>query len=241
MAYTRQQFIAKIAPLAMADMRKTGILASLTIAQACLESANGNSGLTLKANNLFGIKGAYNGQKEVMPTTEYYNGKKCTVQAAFRKYPTWQESINDHSDLFLRLDRYKNLRGCKDYKLACKYVRDDGYATDPHYTAMLLKIIEDNKLYEYDTVKEDKQLKDAVHKIAGEFDINEPAWNDVANMKMQYVPGLIKKLGGIVEINSKITKCGMNFELERWKYIMSTGAYSANNVRALLIKYAATL
>lgn len=89
--------------------------------------------------------------------------------------------------------------------------------------------------------KEDKQLKEAVHKIAFEYDINEPSWNDVANMKMQYVPGLIKKLGGIVEINSKITKCGMNFELERWKYIMSTGAYSANNVRSLLIKYAATL
>ena len=90
-------------------------------------------------------------------------------------------------------------------------------------------------------VKEDKQLKEAVHKIAFEYDINEPSCNDVSKMKMQYVPGLIKKLGGIVEINSKITKCGMNFELERWKYIMSTGAYSANNVRSLLIKYAATL
>jgi len=103
------------------------------------------------------------------------------------------------------------------------------------------KIIEDNKLYEYDTVKEDKQLKDAVHKIAMVHDINETSWDDVSKMKMQYVPGLIKKLGGIVEINSKITKCGMNFELERWKYIMSTGAYSASNVRSLLIKYAATL
>lgn len=90
-------------------------------------------------------------------------------------------------------------------------------------------------------VKEDKQLKEAVHKIAMVHDINETSWNDVSKMKMQYVPGLIKKLGGIVEINSKITKCGMNFELERWKYIMSTGAYSANNVRSLLIKYAATL
>lgn len=241
MSYTRQQFIAKIAPLAMADMRKTGILASLTIAQACLESANGNSGLTLKANNLFGIKGTYKGQKEVMPTTEYYNGKKCTVQAAFRKYPNWEESIADHSGLFLRLDRYKNLRGCKDYKLACKYVREDGYATDPHYTVLLLKIIEDNKLYEYDTVKEDKELKDAVHKIAMAYSINETSWNNVTNMKMSNVPSLIKKLGGIVAINSRVTQKGMSFDLERWKYIISTGAYSTNNVRALLIKYAATL
>ena len=89
--------------------------------------------------------------------------------------------------------------------------------------------------------KEDNQLKEAVHKIAMVHDINETSWNDVSKMKMQYVPGLIKKLGGIVEINSKITKKGMSFDLERWKYIMSTGAYSANNVRALLIKYAATL
>ena len=88
---------------------------------------------------------------------------------------------------------------------------------------------------------EDKQLKEAVHKIAMEHNINEVAWNNVANMKMVNVPSLIKKLGGIVAINARITKCGMNFDLERWKYIISTGAYSANNVRALLIKYAATL
>ena len=88
---------------------------------------------------------------------------------------------------------------------------------------------------------EDKQLKEAVHKIAMEHNINEVAWNNVANMKMTNVPSLIKKLGGIVAINSQITKKGMSFDLERWKYIISTGAYSANNVRALLIKYAATL
>lgn len=90
-------------------------------------------------------------------------------------------------------------------------------------------------------IKEDKELKDAVHKIAMAYSINESAWNSVANMKMANVPSLIKKLGGIVAINSQITKKGMSFDLERWKYIISTGAYSANNVRALLIKYAATL
>lgn len=88
---------------------------------------------------------------------------------------------------------------------------------------------------------EDKQLKDAVHKIAMQFNINETSWNSVASMKMVNVPSLIKKLGGIVAINSRVTQKGMSFDLERWKYIISTGAYSANNVRALLIKYAATL
>ena len=88
---------------------------------------------------------------------------------------------------------------------------------------------------------EDKQLKDAVHKIAMAYSINESAWNSVSNMKMVNVPSLIKKLGGIVAINARVTKYGMSFDLERWKYIISTGAYSANNVRALLIKYAAAL
>lgn len=89
--------------------------------------------------------------------------------------------------------------------------------------------------------QKDKELKDAVHKIAMAYSINESAWNSVASMKMVNVPSLIKKLGGIVAINSQITKKGMSFDLERWKYIISTGAYSANNVRSLLIKYAATL
>ena len=83
-------------------------------------------------------------------TTEYYNGVKQRVMADFRKYPSWQESIADHSSLFNRLSRYSNLRGLKDYKLACKYVKDDGYATSPTYTQTLINTIEKYKLYEWD-------------------------------------------------------------------------------------------
>ena len=129
MAYSTEEFLNKIKPMVIEDMRKTGILASLTASQALIESNKGNSGLTQKANNLFGMKGAYNGQSVTMPTTEYYNGVKTTVNAAFRKYPSWAESIADHSGLFNRSSRYANLRGLTDYKLACKYVKDDGYAT----------------------------------------------------------------------------------------------------------------
>ena len=150
MAYTRESFIKAIAPVAQRDMEKTGILASLTIAQACLESANGNSGLTNKANNLFGIKGAYQGASVTMPTVEYYNGVKQTINAAFRKYPSWKESLEDHSSLFNRLDRYKSVRGEKDYKRACKNVQQAGYATDPQYSQKLISIIEANGLQKYD-------------------------------------------------------------------------------------------
>ena len=149
---TNNEFISKIGSMAKEDMQKTKILASLTIAQAILESNWGNSSLSVEPNNnLFGIKGEYNGKYVTLPTKEYMNGKWVTVNAKFRKYPSWKESIADHSALFNRLDRYKNLRGCTDYKLACRYVREDGYATDPSYTTKLINLIEKYNLNRFDT------------------------------------------------------------------------------------------
>ena len=150
MAYTADTFLEKFKPLAITDMRETGILASLTGAQAVIESNKGNSGLTQKANNLFGIKGKYNGQSVRMLTTEYYNGVAHRVYADFRKYPNWLDSINDHSSLFNRLARYKNLRGETDYVKACNNVAADGYATSPTYATTLLNTINKYKLYTSD-------------------------------------------------------------------------------------------
>ena len=150
MGYTAEQFLEIIKPMVIEDMKKNRIAASLTAAQAIVESRWGNSGLTQKANNLFGMKGKYNGQYVLMETSEYYNGIHTRVKAEFRKYPNWQESISDHSGLFWRSARYANLRGCTDYKLACKYVKDDDYATSPTYTQTLIKTIETYRLYNWD-------------------------------------------------------------------------------------------
>ncbi len=150
MSYTDTSFLATIKPYVIADMKSSGILASLTAAQAFIESNKGNSGLTQKANNLFGIKGSYNGQSVTMLTTEYYNGVAQKVNAAFRKYPSWAESIADHSAMFNRMSRYANLRGEKDYKKACTNVKNDGYATSPTYTQTLISCIEKYRLYEWD-------------------------------------------------------------------------------------------
>ena len=150
MAYTDKTFLAKIKPMVLKDMRETKILASLTAAQAFIESSKGNSGLTQKANNLFGIKGFYNGQSVQMLTTEYYNNVPVKVTANFRKYPSWQESINDHSGMFNRMARYKNLRGETDYVKACNNVHADGYATSPTYSTTLLTKINQFNLYEWD-------------------------------------------------------------------------------------------
>ena len=150
MAYKAQEFLDILKPYVIADMKQSGILASLTAAQAFIESNKGNSGLTTKANNLFGMKGQYNGQSVGMRTKEWVNGEYVTVIAQFRKYPSWAESIADHSGLFNRAKRYSNLRGLKDYQLACKYVKQDGYATAPDYTKTLISTIERYKLYEWD-------------------------------------------------------------------------------------------
>ena len=150
MAYTEQSFLRKIKPMVIKDMQESKILASLTAAQAFIESNKGNSGLTVQCNNLFGIKGQYNGQSETFWTTEYYNGVATRVRAAFRKYPSWQESITDHSGMFNRMARYKNLRGLTDYQKACVYVKQDGYATSPTYTNTLFTTINRLGLYAWD-------------------------------------------------------------------------------------------
>lgn len=151
MEYTPESFLAAIKPLVLEDMRKSGILASLTAAQALIESKYGNSGLTQEANNLFGITGTYNGQSVKMETKEYdKNGKPYKRIADFRKYPSWVESIADHSAMFNRLKRYANLRGCTDWKKATVNVKADGYATSPTYTQTLQNMIKKYKLMEWD-------------------------------------------------------------------------------------------
>lgn len=142
----QKQFVDRVSVLAVADMKKSGILASLTIAQAILESGWGKSALTREKNNLFGIKGK--GAK--FKTFEYINGKRVDITDSFKVYPDWETSVTDHSALFHRLSRYHNLIGETDYKEACKKVFADGYATAPNYTQALISLIEQYRLYEYD-------------------------------------------------------------------------------------------
>lgn len=214
---TNAEFVEKIGALASEDMKKTGILASLTIAQAILESAWGTSALAQAPNyNLFGIKGAYNGNYCEFNTSEYLNGKWVTVKAQFRKYPSWAESLADHSALFNTYDRYANLRGCTDYKLACRYVREDGYATDPSYTSKLINIIESNNLTRFDNVAVSTtpstnnsgtytvQAGDTLTAIANKYRTTVDslvALNNIADKNKIYV-GQILKISGTTSNNS---------------------------------------
>ena len=144
-------FIAYVAPHAIADMKKTGILASLTIAQAILESGFGTSELAVKGKALFGIKATnWTGKKYTKLTGEYVDGKYITVTADFRAYDSWAESIADHGAFLSSKSRYANLIGETDYKEACRKIKEDGYATSPTYTEKLIDLIERYDLMKYD-------------------------------------------------------------------------------------------
>jgi hypothetical protein len=162
-----EAFIEKIGALAKKDMEKHGICAAITTAQAILESGWGKSELTVNANNLFGMKKNLSGNtwagstwdgKSVYTkkTGEVYNGKRVTVTADFRKYPSVAASIGDHSAYLAGAmngtkKRYAGLVGCTDYKKAAQIIKDGGYATASDYVQKLCKIVEQYGLTKYNT------------------------------------------------------------------------------------------
>jgi flagellum-specific peptidoglycan hydrolase FlgJ len=157
-------FIREIAPYAQRIQEKYKILASLVIAQACLESDFGRSGLAQKGKNLFGVKGSYNGQSVTMRTHEYERGEKVLIDASFRKYPSWYESLEDLAKLYTNgvswdKNKYRPIIGETNYVMACKKVQECGYCTDPNYAAKLIQIIEKYNLIQYDKVGNKKPVK----------------------------------------------------------------------------------
>jgi len=151
----QKDFIARVGALASADMKQSGVLASLTIAQAILESGWGTSALATKANALFGIKAdaRWNGKTYSIATKECYDGANfVTVNAKFRAYGSWEQSIADHSAFLLAYSRYAAVIGQKDYRKACAAVHQAGYATDPGYADKLIRLIETYGLSAYDAV-----------------------------------------------------------------------------------------
>ena len=149
----RMEFINSIRDGALKGGRDYGIIPSLTIAQAILESGWGTSQLSKRAKNLFGIKAFsdWTGVRITLPTTEWYKGQMKIVEADFRAYDSFNESIEDHNKL-LGYSRYRPVRECADYKEACQKIYECGYATDPRYPEKLISIIESNRLFEFDGI-----------------------------------------------------------------------------------------
>ena len=168
---TEVQVIAKVGALFTADQKKSGILASISMAQFILESGYGKSELAQGANNCFGMKkslsgntwggSTWDGSSVYTKKTQEQNadGSYVTITADFRRYSCVEDSIADHSAYLLGAKngsklRYEGLKGCTDYKKAAQIIKNGGYATSLTYVDKLCSIIERWKLTQYDVAGE---------------------------------------------------------------------------------------
>ncbi len=149
----RTDYILKYKDAAISQMQSSGIPASITLAQACLESGFGTSRLAREGNNHFGIK------------CHDYKGRKMYVDDdvkddCFRVYDRVEDSFQDHSDFLRFRSRYAFLFDLDptDYKGWAYGLKAAGYATDPQYAVRLIDLIERYGLQQYDTVVSPDEL-----------------------------------------------------------------------------------
>ena len=175
---SNEKFIKTVGEIARKDMAENGLIASVTVAQAILESGYGTTDLAVNACNFFGMKcslsgntwtSAWDGKSEYTKKTDEQkkDGTVYVVTADFRKYPDLATSIKDHSLYLLGAKkgselRYKGLKGETDYKKAIQIIKDGGYATDINYVSKICNLIERYNLTQYDVIeapkKDDKKL-----------------------------------------------------------------------------------
>ncbi|OJG19891.1 N-acetylmuramoyl-L-alanine amidase [Enterococcus canis] len=152
---TKEEFIERIAPHARELQEAYGVLPSIIIGQAILESNWGQSQLASKYNNLFGIK-AYGDVKKIsLKTQEFVNEEWITTDGDFRVYDSWEESMDDHTNLFLNgtswnPQLYQGVIAADNYRAAAQALQDAGYATDPGYAQKVIEVIETYQLNKYD-------------------------------------------------------------------------------------------
>ena len=161
--------IATVAPIYQKVMKKTGMLASVGLAQFCLESGFATTDLAQNANNMHGMKCSLSGNtwansvwdgvsKYGKKSPEVYNGVTQMVYSEFRKYPSIYKSVQDRAAYFMGawLDaaqtkhRYPNINMIKDAETQVKLLKSGGYATDPNYVSKLMNIISRFNLTQYD-------------------------------------------------------------------------------------------
>lgn len=167
-------YIKTYKQIALSEMERTGIPASIKLAQGLLESDWGRSNLAIEANNHFGIKcgGSWNGS-EFFKIDDDRDDKGRIVESCFREYRHSEESFIAHSEFLLnQKDRYGFLFEYEstDYKSWAKGLKKAGYATDPSYPNKLITIIEKYELYQYDentaagiTESVDKKVQQSGH------------------------------------------------------------------------------
>ncbi|NLE34453.1 MAG: LysM peptidoglycan-binding domain-containing protein [Bacteroidales bacterium] len=141
------EYLNRYSALAVSEMKRTGIPASITLAQGMLESNYGRSRLATQGNNHFGIKchSSWTGKKI------YHDDNRRNE--CFRAYRSAEESYRDHSEFLVAGSRYRDLFRLSntDYKGWAHGLKKAGYATDPKYPELLIRKIEEYRLWAYDT------------------------------------------------------------------------------------------
>jgi len=141
----QERYMEQYKYMAISEMNRSGIPASIKLAQGILESQSGRSELAVNANNHFGIKCKSNWSGE---TYQYKdddldeNGE--LIHSCFRMYGSGEQSYIDHTDFILNRSRYKSLFSLpkNDYKAWAMGLKKCGYATDPNYGIRLIETIE---------------------------------------------------------------------------------------------------
>lgn len=150
---TEDAFVRAVADLAIRERERSGIPASITAAQAILESDWGRAPIARAGNNYFGIKcKSYWKGKTVMHPDDDYDKNGRLINSCFRAYSTVDESFRDHSDFLRTSDRYTKLfsHEVTDYKAWAHGLRHCGYATDKAYGDKLIALIERLELFALD-------------------------------------------------------------------------------------------
>ncbi|MDB3887339.1 glucosaminidase domain-containing protein [bacterium] len=158
---SRSQYIEKYKDDAIREMHRSGVPASITLSQGILESGDGNSPLAMYGNNHFGIK-CHAGWKGKTMRIDDDKRDEC-----FRKYNDVYESFKDHSEFLSTRGRYSSLFELKitDYKAWAKGLKKAGYATNPQYANLLIKIIEDHDLHKFDSYGKMPPKKPSKNKV----------------------------------------------------------------------------
>ena len=143
-----QNYINEYKELAIAEMQRTGVPAAIKLAQGIHETSAGTSTLVKKSNNHFGIKCKSNWTGESVSHDDDARGE------CFRKYPSATDSYKDHSDFLKNSQRYASLFALDptDYEGWANGLKKAGYATNPKYPLVLIKLIEDYHLQDYSLI-----------------------------------------------------------------------------------------
>ncbi len=145
----KDSFLNHLGPVFQAEAKRAGLLPSIVMAQAALETGWGKSTIS-GANNLFGVKWTGSGPYVEARTGEHVGGQRVNTSARFRAYADYNASIRDYIDNVMSLDRYAAVRNASNYREAARALQAGGYATNPGYASLLINIIEQNQLYRYD-------------------------------------------------------------------------------------------